>query len=141
MSTNAESSSSKHAFGVPCWLEVSVTNVPAAKTFYESIFNWKFRPANEAFPAEDRAIFINSSNPTMGGTLVKASEVEGGQTPGPKNSVVVFVHVDDVDDTLTKIKAAGGSVEMAKITVGGHTELAKYKDLDGNIGGVLKWLM
>jgi predicted enzyme related to lactoylglutathione lyase len=55
--------------------------------------------------------------------------------------ITLYILVDNIDATLEKVVEAGGTVEKAKFEEGGHTEMALFKDTEGNLGGVLHWLM
>lgn len=68
--------------------------------------------------------------------------VEGDPKPEPRaGGVVNYILVDDVDATLQKVVEAGGKIERERWVEGGHTELARFWDPEGNLGGVLKWLV
>lgn len=55
--------------------------------------------------------------------------------------VVNHILVADVAATLQKVVEAGGAVEKERWVEGGHTELGRFWDTEGNLGGVLKWLI
>jgi len=74
------------------------------------------------------ALFIVSED-----TMLSEDESEKGR--------VNYVLVADLDAALEKVKEAGGKVEREKWVEGGHTELGLYRDTEGNLGGVLKWLI
>ena len=53
----------------------------------------------------------------------------------------MYTHVEDVKGTLEKVKVAGGEVVKGPFMEGDHTELAIYRDTEGNAGGVLRWMI
>jgi predicted enzyme related to lactoylglutathione lyase len=57
-------------------------------------------------------------------------------------AVRLFTHVDDVKETVEKIKKAGGKIVKDAWLEGepAHTEMAFYKDTEGNVGGILRWI-
>lgn len=55
--------------------------------------------------------------------------------------VVNYILVQDVEATLQKVTAAGGKVVKEMWVEGTHTELGRFCDTEGNLGGVLKWLI
>jgi predicted enzyme related to lactoylglutathione lyase len=54
--------------------------------------------------------------------------------------IVIFLIVEDVVATLEKVKGIGGKVIQEMMNEGGHTELGKFEDTEGNLVGVLRWL-
>ena len=49
--------------------------------------------------------------------------------------------VESVEETLDKAKSADGEVVKEKWVEGGHTEMGEFRDTEGNLVGVLKWLI
>ena len=58
-----------------------------------------------------------------------------------KPGVVNYIKVQNIDDIIAKIVEAGGKVVKAKWTEGNHTELAEFEDTEGNLHGLLHWLI
>jgi len=48
--------------------------------------------------------------------------------------------VDDIR-AFERVKAAGGSVVMEKVADGDHTLRGRVSDTEGNVVGILKWLI
>jgi predicted enzyme related to lactoylglutathione lyase len=71
----------------------------------------------------------------------KETEGAGAVVEKRAGGVVNFILVTDVAATLERVKEAGGEVERERWVEGGHTELGRYWDSEGNLGGVLKWLI
>ncbi len=106
---------------------------PEAQTiqrFFSDVFDW----------------MIDTSNPMnygMVNTGAKDYGIQGGiGGPGPfgNGHVTFYVEVDDVDKALAKAVAAGGTVAMPKINIGGppgqETILAQFTDPFGNRYGL-----
>ncbi len=55
-----------------------------------------------------------------------------------KPLVTVYVDVDDLQATLDKAKSLGGEVVMPPMDVPGGPSIAQFKDMDGNIIGIMK---
>ena len=51
--------------------------------------------------------------------------------------VAVYWHVDDIEKSVERLRAAGGTVLQAITDVGGGKRIASVTDNDGNIVGVL----
>lgn len=71
----------------------------------------------------------------MGG--ISKSE-DGGKING---GILLYMRAENVEETLEKVKGAGGEVVKEKWVEGGHTELGEFRDTEGNLVGVLKWLI
>ncbi|KAF2434913.1 hypothetical protein EJ08DRAFT_646352 [Tothia fuscella] len=122
----------KPATNCVCFITIPVTNHSRAQRFYASVFDWKFWTA----PGSDATIF-HTGGELMGRLFVR----EESEVTTSAAGVTLYVLVDDVDKSLRKVFEAGGSVEKEKFTEGGHTEMGLFRDTEGNLGGVLKWLM
>src|ERR1051326_8751044 len=87
--------------GTPCWVDVSVDDVPKAIAFYKALFGWDI----ELGADEVGGYSIAHS----GGHIVAAISPK---MAGPDAPTVwtTFLASDDVDATADKIKGAGGQV-------------------------------
>ena len=98
--------------------------------FFADVFDWA----------------INTANPMNYGmvdTGAKDYGIQGGiGNPGPFGSghVTFYIEVDDVDEALERAVAAGGTVAMPKVNIGGppgqETILAQFTDPLGNRYGL-----
>jgi len=98
--------------------------------FFADVFDWA----------------INTANPMNYGmvdTGAKDYGIQGGiAAPGPfgDGHITFYVEVDDVDAALAKAVAAGGTIAMPKINIGGapgqETILAQFTDPLGNRYGL-----
>jgi hypothetical protein len=98
--------------------------------FFAEVFDWAISTANPM-------------NYGMVNTGAKDYGIQGGiAAPGPfgSNHITFYIEVDDVDAALTKAVAAGGSVVMPKINIGGppgqESILAQFIDPIGNRYGL-----
>ena len=60
------------------------------------------------------------------------------QNDAPVNGYSCIIGVDDVDATVTKIKAAGGTMALPAMDIPGVGRLAYMHDTEGNIFGIIK---
>ena len=60
---------------------------------------------------------------------------------GGRSGVVNYIKVRNIDDTIARVVGAGGKLLKAKWTEGNHTELAEFEDTEGNVHGLLHWLI
>lgn len=105
-------------------IDLSTTDVSAARKFYEQVFDWKFIQMQEM----GGYLGIDVGKGTGGGI----GQGEEGQPP----SWTSFVDVADIDETLAKAEAAGGTVLQGRMDVGGMGWLAVLLDPQGAKFGI-----
>lgn len=109
-----------------CYFEIPVTDLERAIAFYANVFGYKFGrmeiDGNEMalFPASDEARGIT-------GALAKGDSYSPG-----KNGSRVYFSVASIEDTLHRVKLAGGSVLYPKTSVGELGSVAEFEDSEGN---------
>lgn len=57
------------------------------------------------------------------------------------DGVVLYVLVESVDIALGRVADFGGTVVKEKWVEGGHTELGEFRDTEGNLMGVMRWVI
>jgi predicted enzyme related to lactoylglutathione lyase len=126
------------SLGTPCWVSIPANDVPRAKSFYEKVFDWKFRESPDAasYPATTFAMFYTPT-PILMGAIVKCDQ-DTANKPGV--GIDIYLLVDDIEGTFEKAKSEGGGVAMEKVPDGDHTLRGKVTDTEGNVIGILKWL-
>ena len=94
--------------------------------FFKKVFGWSF----EQFGTENYWMVVTGpeSTPGINGGLMKR------QNPG--QPVANSIQVEDLDQCLTEIAQAGGTVVVPKMPIPSVGWLAYFKDPDGNIHGV-----
>lgn len=116
--------------------EIHATNPERALTFYRSMFGWEI--TKWAGPADYWLIATGpDGEPGINGGLV----VRRGAPPAEGqavNSFVCTVGVTDVDASLQKALASGGSLAVPKMPIPGVGWLAYVKDTEGNILGLMQ---
>lgn len=88
-----------------CHFEFMVSDVEKAKRFYTTIFDWKL-----------------DENTMSGYTMIDAGVAPGGgivkkPDDAPTYAMSIYFCVDSIDETLKKIEAAGGTVEVPKTEI------------------------
>jgi len=108
--------------GTPCWVDVSVDDVPKAIAFYNALFGWD----------------IELGAPEVGGYSIAHQDghIVAAISPkmaGPDAPTVwtTFLASDDVDATADKIKAAGGQVLAGPMDVMEEGRMAVAMDPAG----------
>lgn len=89
--------------GAITWNELTTTDVEAAKTFYGGLFGWTFEKMPDA--NMEYWVIMNGSRPNGG--IMPTPEQMAGMPP----MWTVYFSVADIDETVKKAKAAGGTVK------------------------------
>ena len=108
------------------WFEIPVNDIARATRFYEGVFGVKLDPMNMG-PAQMAMFPMNPEGTNAGGALVKTE----GYVPSHAGTVVYFA-VADIEGTLTKIGANGGSTLVPKMSIGPYGFIAQFQDSEGN---------
>lgn len=111
----------------PVHFEIPSDNPENAVTFYSNVFGWKF--AKWEGPLEYWMI-ETGDGPGINGGLMRKHD--------PDQPCTNVIGVDSVDDYVAKIEGAGGVVVVPKMPIPGVGYLAYFKDLDGNITGIMQ---
>ena len=104
------------------WVEIPAKNFERAVEFYNSVFGWEMEPMD--WGTEKMACLPNDEG---------AISFAPGFKPS-KNGVLVSLNSDDLEETLAKVKANGGSVVQpkTKIEAEGRGYYATFYDSEGN---------
>ena len=122
----SERTTYKH--GIPNWADVSTTDLAGAKAFYGGLFGWtaEDQPTDDGGPY---TMFLKKGKVVAGGAPQPPEVAEQGAPP-LWNS---YINVDSVDDTVTKVLAAGGSVMMPAMDVMTAGRMAFVADPTGAV--------
>lgn len=111
--------------GVPCWADLTVPDVDAAKQFYASVLGWSFRPTDVEFGgyviAENRGAAVAGIGPMPRGAPARWT---------------LYLAGDDVDTIATATPALGGRVLLPPHDVGGLGRMFIAADPTGARFGV-----
>ena len=119
--------------------EIPADDIARARKFYEASFDWKTMD----FPMPDGSQYVGmhtgpvdeKNMPKEAGFINGGMFKRGGQFA--VTSPTVAVVVQDINATIAKVKASGGSVLGDVMTIGGGMGLYVYvKDTEGNTIGV-----
>jgi predicted enzyme related to lactoylglutathione lyase len=113
--------------GTPCWVDISVDDVPKAIAFYSGLFGWD----------------IEQGGPEVGGYSICHHNGRIVAGIGPKmgdptapSAWTTYLASEDVDLTADKVKAAGGQVPMPPMDVMEEGRMALGIDGAGCLFGV-----
>ncbi|MHA2252622.1 MAG: VOC family protein [Candidatus Kariarchaeaceae archaeon] len=109
-------------------VEIPVTDIAKAKKFYSKVFNWEGMMQDFS---EDYVLVHDEKQPERPSFgLFKSEEII-------ENRVVVTMGVADIEDTMKKVKAAGGEQTREKYEIAPEIGFAaNFKDNFGNIWGL-----
>ena len=107
---------------------INANNVTRARRFYADVFRWKFEPWG---PPDFFMITTgNAEAPGIRGALRKRHEV----TPDkPIYGFECSISVEDINATVSAIKAHGGKIVVPKTRIPGAGTLVMFEDTEGNI--------
>jgi uncharacterized protein len=110
--------------GVPCWIDTTQPDPDAAVAFYGDLFGWEFE---DVMPAGSPGRYYVGR--LRGGDVAAVgSQPEGGPRAAVWNT---YVWVQDADETVAKVRAAGGAVLMEPDEVGDSGRMAVCADPAG----------
>ncbi|MEG3087746.1 VOC family protein [Sphingomonas sp. PB4P5] len=112
--------------GSPIWYELLTPDAEASKTFYETVIGWTVHPADPG--GMDYRMIDAGEGDFAGGLMALTAEMQSG---GAKPGWLFYIGVDDVDASVAKISAAGGSVRMPAIDLPGVGRMALVADPQG----------
>jgi uncharacterized protein len=113
--------------GTPCWVDVSVDDVPKAVAFYEGLFGWD----------------VQVGGPEVGGYSIARSDGRIVAGIGPKmgpaeapSAWTTYLATDDADATAAKVKGAGGQLLAEPMDVMSEGRMAIALDTAGAAFGI-----
>lgn len=106
------------AHGQLVYLQIPATDIMASARFYERVFGWEIDPPESGFEA-----------PGLIGQWIT------DRSPAPDAGPMMWIHVDDVAQTLSAAEQAGAARAQPP-TPDGPRELASFRDPAGNLVGI-----
>lgn len=108
------------------WFEIPATDLERATNFYQKIFDIEIS-INEMGNLKMGWFPFEQDGTGSSGTLIEAESYE----PSYKGSMVYF-SVDDIEQTLKKVKDNGGKVITEKMSIGEFGYVGHFEDSEGN---------
>jgi len=112
--------------GTPCWVDLSVDDVPKAIAFYQGLFGWD----------------VQQGGPEVGGYAMALLDGKAAAGIGPKmmpdapSAWTTYLATTDADATAAKIKGAGGQLLMDPMDVMDVGRMAIATDITGAAFGI-----
>ncbi|HVF03636.1 MAG TPA: VOC family protein [Frankiaceae bacterium] len=107
------------------WADLTTTDVPAAATFYGTLFGWQAEELTE--PGAGGYTML-----TLDGRQVAAVAPKMGEDPGPSRWSV-YVASDDLEKTLELVTASGGTPLMPPLDIFDAGRMAMAADPAGAV--------
>lgn len=107
-------------------IEIPASDPQSLSKFYASVFGWNLQ-FDESY---NYLQFQSEGGP--GGAFVNVNEVMPGQPPYKIGQPLIYIDADDIDATLTNVKAHGGKVLMPKTEIPHVGWFAIFVDPTGN---------
>ncbi len=114
--------------GTPSWIDLSTSDPDGAQSFYGPLMGWDF----EANPTDQGGEYIMASRngKSTAGLMQQGPEQAAMGIPPLWNT---YITVDDVDEAVGKVEAAGGSVTMPSMQVMDSGTMAVVLDPSGAV--------
>ena len=113
--------------------EVPYDDGDRARRFYGDVFGWQIRSMPEmqydmvsTGPVSDQG--MPSEPGYVGGGMTQRGDIV--------DRPVITIQVDDMDDTLARVRSSGGSAVDEPIPVGDMGVAAYFQDSEGNLMGL-----
>lgn len=115
------------------WFEIYVDDIDRAKAFYQSVFAVSLEKLGDPTDDNIQMWAFPSDYEKYGacGALIKA---EG--YPAGGNSILVYFSCEDCAVEESRVEAAGGKVERAKMSIGDYGFCTLVIDTEGNMFGL-----
>jgi predicted enzyme related to lactoylglutathione lyase len=101
---------------------------PRAMAFYRELFGWKFEKSEGPFEYYLIETTGLDGSPGPGGGM--------GRRGAPDQRIMNYIGVADLDASLARVEALGGTITMPRATVPGFGYLAIATDTEGNAFGL-----
>lgn len=109
--------------GLPCWVDLSATDLAAAMAFYSQLFGWDV-VTNETPMGDDVIGSVDGRD--VAGMMAKPEELAGS----PSAWTIGFF-VDDLETTVSTVTAAGGDVVSSPAEISNGARVALIADPNG----------
>lgn len=114
------------------WFEIYVQDMDKAKAFYEKVLAVELQPLTPPDAELSMLAFPGSpDNQGSAGALVQVAGKESGV-----NSTIIYFTCADCAVEESRVEAAGGKLERAKMSIGEFGFISLALDTDGNMIGL-----
>lgn len=115
--------------GAANWVDLTTPDVDGSQAFYTQLFGWDVAGVTtsmgEYFTAE------------IGGKEIAGLMEPGAEQPGSPAAWTTFFYVADIDDTVGKVKDAGGQILEPPFDIPGDAKVAVIADPTGGMFAII----
>ncbi len=122
----------KYEAGTPCWVDLSTTDLDAAKKFYSAVLGWKDYAEGPEETGHYTMPRIKDQN--IAGMMAQGEDEKGMGVPPHWNT---YVRVDSADAAAKKAKELGAMVVVEPMDVMDVGRMAVFLDPEG--AGICVW--
>ncbi|HEY5906373.1 MAG TPA: VOC family protein [Actinomycetota bacterium] len=115
--------------------EIPADDVERAKSFYGSVFEWDLNTMQMdegEYTIATTTPVDESMMPTEPGGINGGLMRRSDETPSP----VITIDVDDIEQSLKNVEAAGGTTVTPRTPIPGMGAFGYFKDPEGNVMGL-----
>jgi predicted enzyme related to lactoylglutathione lyase len=109
--------------GKICYIEMAAEDIASSSAFYKAVFGWNIRRRGDGATAFDDGVG------EVSGTWVK------GRTPATSPGLLVYIMVDDIEETIAAVIANGGAI-VQPVGMDAPEITARFSDPAGNVIGL-----
>ncbi|MBO9201771.1 MULTISPECIES: VOC family protein [Niastella] len=109
--------------GKICYIEMAAEDIESSSAFYQAVFGWNIRKRGDGATSFDDGVG------EVSGAWVK------GRAPATTPGLLVYVMVDDIEDTIAKVIANGGTI-VQPVGEDAPEITARFRDPAGNVIGL-----
>jgi uncharacterized protein len=120
-----------YAPGTPCWVELSTSDLEAAKSFYAAVFGWTYVSRPEGPGSSD--VVATCRDAAAAGLLEQSAQ---DKAAGTAAGWTTYLAVDDVHEAAGRINAAGGTILYPPVEVAGAGRMVIAADNRGTPVGL-----
>ncbi|QBF83418.1 VOC family protein [Shewanella maritima] len=110
--------------GQPCWVELASHDWQAGKSFYQQLFNWQLVDM-ETPDGHYTTMQID------GGDVAAMYQMSAEIAKDTPSHWTIYFAVDNVDETIERVKQAGGQLVIGPHNVGDAGRMAVFLDPEG----------
>lgn len=114
--------------GTPCWVDLMTSDIEAAKTFYGGLFGWQLEVGGE-----DTGGYVTAD---VDGRAVAGLMAQMPGSEGQPPTWTTYFATEDIEATVAKLTAAGGSVMLEPMDVLDIGRMAVAADPSGGVFGL-----
>ena len=129
----AEFEKPKH--GEICWRELNTQNLDAAAEFYKALFGWTLEQSRlTSMPYKE----IHDNGKAVGG-MMEINEGWGENWRKIPSDWMTYIAVEDISESVKKIKANGGGIRVAPFDAQGIGKMSVVTDPSGIVFSVIQF--